>query len=282
MDYSTPSSVSGAMPKEHVPSVLGPVQKLGAFALQRHKAFVGMATILISSLRQLFNFSFFNPAVRSVFLRQVQLTALHALPAVIVVGLIVGIVTVHAILSIMLDVIGAYDTLGQWLCRIMFEEVAPLLSVLIILLRSGTATITDLGLMKIYNELETLSIFGIRSDRYIYLPRIIAFGMAGPCLTFIFSLVALLGSFLIVGYFHNITFSRYVDLLNMGIIPRHIVVAFFKPLLMSVAIVVVAMQRGISVERSISSIPKALSGGMMLSVGLIILIEICFGVFLSI
>ncbi len=278
---SQPNTVAPA-PKNHVPFLLGPVQGLGAFALQRFDTFLAMAIIFIVSLRQLLNLSIFNPAVRGVFLRQFTMTALHALPAIILVGLIVGIITVHAILSLILDFIGAYDTLGMWLSRIMLEEVAPMFTVLIILLRSGTATITDIGLMKIYNELETLRIFGIRLDRYIYLPRLVAFGLAGPCLTFIFSMVALVGGFLLVGYFHNITFDRYVDLLNAGIVPRHIVVSFLKPLLMSVSVAMVSIQRGISVNRTISAIPKALSGGMMLSVGIIILIEICFGMFLSI
>jgi phospholipid/cholesterol/gamma-HCH transport system permease protein len=278
------AGTSSVLPEntERLPFILCPIQNLGAVAIQHLNALAGMLGIISACGRQMINLSLFNPAVMSVFLRQFQLTALQALPAIIIVGLIVGLVTVHAILSIILNYIGAYDTLGVWLSRIVLEEVAPMLSVLIVLLRSGTATITDIGLMKIYNELDTLHIFGIKQDRYIYLPRLLAFGLAGPCLTFVFSIIALLGSFLIVGYFHNITFARYVDLINSGIELQHIVVASAKPMLMSMAVAMVAIQRGMAVQKTINAIPRALSGGMMLSVGLIILIEICFGAFLSI
>lgn len=238
--------------------------------------------ILLAALKAAARFRFVNAAVRAALVSQLDAVAIRSLPSVIIVALLLGGITVHYVLRVVLDYIGAYEQLGSLLMRVMLEEIGPLATVLVIMLRSGSAVIAEVATMKINNELESLRFFGVREDDYLYLPRILAFAVAGPSLTMVFCLVALVGSFLILGYFHNITFGNYLRQLYTGVELRNLVVLLVKPMVMAVAVAVVALQRALSVGRSPTEVPLVLSQGMMLSLTTILVLELAVVLFFSI
>ena len=76
------------------------------------------------------------------------------------VALVFGSVTVHYLLSILTG-LGAYDRIGDYLIDSTLHVVAPVSVTLILMLRSGTATISEIGTMKIRGELDVLASLGV-------------------------------------------------------------------------------------------------------------------------
>jgi phospholipid/cholesterol/gamma-HCH transport system permease protein len=254
----------------------------GHAVLTRTDQFRQGAAILLAALRAALRLRFLNAAVRAAFVSQLEAVALSSLPSVVIVALLLGGITVHYVLRVVLDYIGAYEQLGSLLVRVMLEEIGPLATVLIIMLRSGSAVIAEVATMKINNELESLRVFGVGQDDYLFLPRVLAFAVAGPSLTMVFCLVGLVGSFLILGYFHDITFGNYLRQLYTGVEVRNLVVLLAKPVIMAVAVAVVCLQRGLSVGRSSTEVPLVLSQGMMLCLTTILVIELAVVLFFTI
>lgn len=254
------------------------ISDLGATAVASIGMWFIIATILRSTLLSTIRLEFLNHAVFRVIIRQIYFTAFQAIPIVCATALVLGSITVNYLLHFLTS-LGAYDQIGKYLIMVITQELAPLTCSLILLLRSGSAVLSEVALMKINREMDTLSMLGVHIETYLYLPRILAFTIAGPSLTVVFSLVAILGGYLTLGYFHNITFDNYLDQIIYAVDLKSIIYFILKPYFMSLAVVLIAIEKGITVRNAFTEVPIKLIRGMMHTAGCLVCIEITFNIF---
>lgn len=251
------------------------VQKLGRWTIDHGIFYSGASRTLCEAISEANSFSFLNRAVFTVLVRQIYFTSVQAIPIIFVSSLILGSITVDYLLSILTN-FGAYNQVGNFLLGTMLHEIAPIVTVTILLLRSGTAVITEIALMNINGEMDSLRIMKISVPRYIFLPRILAFIVAGPSLAIFFSVMGLIGSFSILGYVHDITFDNYLDQLFFAIEIKDVAVVVLKPAIMAASIAAISVQNGMRVEKAFTEVPVMLIRGMMQSLAVIALIEVLF------
>ncbi len=251
------------------------VTRLGSRFLESTRMWLVIATIMQHSLRSLFRLEFLNQAIFRVTVRQLYFTAFQAIPIVCITALLIGSVAVDHLLNVLTS-LNAYDQIGSYLIKSITHEIAPLICTIVLLLRSGSAVLSEMALMKINREMDTLSMLGIPLEQYLYLPRILAFALGGPCLTVIFSLVALLGGYFTLGYFHDITFDNYIEQLLEAVNLQSLIPLVLKPFFMGLAVVLIAIEKGITVRNAFTEVPIKLIRGMMHTAGCIIIIEIAF------
>ncbi|MFP4070897.1 MAG: ABC transporter permease [Desulfovibrionales bacterium] len=253
------------------------IGRIGRFTLDRGHTYIHMASILGQVAGAFLRLSFLNHVVRRVLVKQIYFTSVEAVPVIFGSALILGSIMVNALLALLTS-LGAYDQIGEYLLKVMFYELAPITCTIVLLLRSGTAIISEVALMKINREMDTLNILGVDLMEYIFLPRILAFIISGPALAFCFSIVGLIGGFLTLGFFHDITFDNYVDQLFLAVQERDFFILLLKSFFLSLAVVLVCLQKGITVRSSFTEVPIKLIQGMMHTMFMIIFIEVFFGI----
>ena len=254
------------------------ISRMGSQTLERMQMLIHITRILQGTLQCIFHLTCINHAVFRVSIRQIYFTAFQAIPIVCTAALIIGSITVNYLLHFLTN-LGAYDQIGKYLILSITHELAPIVCSMVLLLRSGSAVLSEIALMKINREMDTLHMLGVSIENYLYLPRILAFTIAGPCLTVIFSLVALLGGYFTLGLFHNITFDNYIDQILEAINLDSIFPFLFKPFFMSLSVVLIAIEKGMTVRNTFTEVPVKLIRGMMHTAGVLILIDILFNYF---
>lgn len=254
------------------------VRNLGRWAIDRSQIYTEMARILARIIAALLRLSVFNPAILFVLVRQIYFTAVQPLTIIIVAALVLGSITVHILLQALLS-LGAYEQIGDYLITAMLHHIAPIICTLIIVLRSGTAVITEMALMKINREIDTLGVLAVPVDEYLYLPRFLAFVIAGPCLSFCFCVIGLLGGFLTLGFLHDITFANYMDRLLQAVHISDVLNLIVKTALLGGLVCLVALQRGLSVQGSFTEVPVRLIQGMIQIVTMVIAVKVLFNLF---
>ena len=132
---------------------------------------------------------------RRVTLAQVFFTGVQGLSTVTAIALIIGA-------TFMLQVVVAApglpgEVVGQFLVAVVLRELAPLVTVIIVASRSGTAIATELGNMKANREVLGLASMGIDPGRYIVLPRVVGVISGVMVLTVYFAVLSLIGSVII-------------------------------------------------------------------------------------
>ena len=111
-----------------------------------------------------------------VFVRQTLFTGVDALPFTAFIALLVG---GSLVLSAAIG-LGTADggPLGRILAIALVRELAPLITGLIIIGRSGTAVVVELGNMRVSGEIDTLESMGIDVFEYLVIPRMGAFALS--------------------------------------------------------------------------------------------------------
>jgi len=131
---------------------------------------------------------------RMEFRRVLRQTIAGSLPAVVVVAALLGLGMVFQALY-WLRVAGQEGSIGTILVTVLLREVLPLLVGVILLGRSGSIILIELGHMQQSRQFHALLRHGIDPFNFLIMPRGVAFALASYTLGIVFVLVTLL-----VGY----------------------------------------------------------------------------------
>jgi len=80
----------------------------------------------------------------------------------------------------------------------LFRELGPLVTAIILAGRSGSAFAAEIGTMKVDEELDALTTFGLPPVRFLVMPRIVAATLAMPVLTIFAELAGLVGGAIVL------------------------------------------------------------------------------------
>ena len=132
--------------------------------------------------------------IRAAFMRQCHAVGTRALPFILVSGVFIGFGMVAQALY-WLEVFGGTWLFGGLLSVVLVQEVAPVLIGLIVVGRSGSAIIVELGTMKAEGRVHALDAQGIDPFVYLVIPRVLAITICMFCLTVSFVAVAMVAGF---------------------------------------------------------------------------------------
>lgn len=132
------------------------------------------------------------------YLEAAEYIGFGSLPIVLLVGTFTGMVfslqTVVA-LSRFSQSFGSYA--GGMTGRALALELAPVLTALMLAGRAASGIATELGTMRISEQIDALESMAVNPIQFLVLPRVMAGLFVGPILTLIFFLIAMAGAYLI-------------------------------------------------------------------------------------
>lgn len=158
------------------------VQGLGAFALITIGVMVskfGVAPRVI------------HPLVRAHLAR----SGLRLLAMVMFIAVALGLVVIGQTVSL-LQRVNTTQFLGTIMVTVVVRELGPLLTALIVLSRTGTANVIELGTARALGEVEALEVLGIDPIHYLVVPRVVGMALGIFSLTVYFIIGALFSGYL--------------------------------------------------------------------------------------
>src|ERR1044071_7933686 len=129
------------------------------------------------------------------FARQVVAVGIEAGGFVCIVAAFVGM-SVVVQLAFWTGQAGQSQLLGPLLVAVVARELGPLLTNVVVIVRSSSAMATELGVLKINGEVRSLEAAGNDPFLYLVMPRVLALAVSTLCLTILFILVALASGYL--------------------------------------------------------------------------------------
>lgn len=247
-------------------------RKIGAWLLRRSRLLSALTDQFLQFWRCLLSPpSLGNPAIKRVLLKQVYFTGLEAWKIIMLVALILGTVIVSQVVGLVGS--GNGSLTGKVLVWVVLRELAPLLTAMIVIARSGTAIAAELGSMKINGEIVALELMGIPPERYLLLPRIMGVATSVCLLTTYFVLTAFIGGFLIVSLGRHIPYDQFLQGIIASLGLREVVVLVVKSVGFGLAIPLICCQAGMSVGSSATEIPQAATRAVINSLFAVFLLD---------
>ncbi len=154
-------------------------------------------------------------SIRTEFMRQCYEVGASALPFILFSGIFVGIGILAQGIH-WLRLFGSTELFGDILSIVLVRELAPVLVGLILIGRSGSKLLFELGTLKVEGQVHMLDAQGIDPFLYLVVPRVLAFCICMFSLTVALVAVAYLSGFA-VGALVGLIRYTFFDFLNRTI-----------------------------------------------------------------
>jgi phospholipid/cholesterol/gamma-HCH transport system permease protein len=236
----------------------------------RHAAAV-IGTVLIAP----FHRTFWARPVRTAFAHQVVAIAVEPLLFVAAVAAFVGI-SVVVQLTGWVGEAGQSQMLGPLLVAVVARELGPILINLIVIVRSGSAMTTGLGVLKIDCDVRALEAKGDDPFLHLVVPRVLGMAVAAFGLTVVFILVAFASGFLFAAWTGQGSrdLMLFADTVSRAIQPKDVLNILAKSILPALFASACCCIGGLGVGDSVTDIPRATQRALTRSVAGLFVISV--------
>jgi phospholipid/cholesterol/gamma-HCH transport system permease protein len=189
-------------------------------------------------------FGGFRAPVRwRLILAQMEFVGVGSMFIVLLTGSFTGAVfTLQSVNA--LQRVGMESMVGSSVMLAVTRELAPVLTSLMVTGRVGSAMATELGTMRVTEQIDAMEVMAIDPIRYLIFPRLVAGALMVPCLTIIFDLVALVGSYTVAILFLGLDEGAYVERIRWFLDPYDITHGVYKAIAFGIVLTLVGCYKG--------------------------------------
>jgi len=199
---------------------------------------------------------------------------MDALPITLLIGFLMGLILAFLSAS-SLRQFGVEVYVADLIAIGLFRELGALITAIILAGRTGSAFAAELGTMKVNEEIDALTTFGLPPVVFLALPRVLAATLALPFLSMFSVFAGLLGGLLVLTCIGipAVTYWQHVfDALTLA----NVSIGLIKALTFGLLVGMVGCAHGLRANRTPDAVGQAATAAV---VGSLVLITIFDGIF---
>jgi phospholipid/cholesterol/gamma-HCH transport system permease protein len=218
---------------------------------------------------------FWGHAARKAFARQALAIGVEPMWFVGALAVFVGI-SVVVQLTFWAGEAGQSQLLGPLLVTVVARELGPVLINIVVIVRSGSAMTTELGVLKINGEVRDLETQGGDPFLQLVLPRVLATAVSTFCLTIVFILVAFASGYLFAAWVGKGSRDLFLfaDTVSSAVETKDVFNILAKSILPALFASASCCVGGLSVGASVADIPQATQRALTRSVAGLFVISV--------
>lgn len=136
---------------------------------------------------------------RKEIVRQLYFVGVESLPVILTTGAFAGAVFAYTMYN-QLAALGVGSWAGAFMAKMLTWHFGPVLIGLILAGRVGCAMTAELGTMKVTEQVDALTAFGVSPTAYLVMPRVVAAFVMAPMLTMFAIFIGLLSGMVMIVY----------------------------------------------------------------------------------
>jgi phospholipid/cholesterol/gamma-HCH transport system permease protein len=246
---------------------MGSVKRLKGFST---RVFSEIGEFVLASVETLV--SCFRPPFRGgILLHQMEFIGVGSLPIILLTGMFAGAVftlqSLHAFSLFNLE-----SMVGSTVTLALTREVSPVLASLMITGRAGSAMATELGTMRVTEQIDALSSMAISPVQYLFVPRFLASLLMFPVLTMVFNMVGVLGSWIIGVQMWGVDPGNFAAKIERIVMARDVISGLVKAAVFGGFIALISCFMGYRAEGGARGVGMATTRAVVIgSVGIMVL-----------
>jgi phospholipid/cholesterol/gamma-HCH transport system permease protein len=136
------------------------------------------------------------------------------------------------------SLVGATVELG------LARELAPIFTCIVLVARVGSAVATELGTMRVTEQIDALETMAVDPLNYLVVPRIVAAAIAAPILTMLFNAIALAGAYGIAVWVKELSPGTFLNRMQYLVEIKDITNGLGKAMVIGFVVILIACYRG--------------------------------------
>lgn len=204
----------------------------------------------------------------------------QALGITALVGFLVG-VTLAYLSARQLQVYGADIFVVDILGISVLRELGPLLAAIIVAGRSGSSMTAQLGVMRVTQELDALSVMGISHSARLVLPKVVGLALSMPLVVLWTSAVMLLGGMVAAQGQLGLSPLRFLQSLPTAVPIANLWLGWSKAVIFGGLIALVACHFGLRIKPNTESLGQGVTQSVVTAITVVIVVDAVFAVLFS-
>lgn len=204
------------------------------------------------------------------FMEQCNDIGIRSLPIVLIISIFLGMVlTIQTSYQLVSPIIP--KTVVAAIVRdSTILELSPTVICIVLAGVVGSKIASELGNMRVSEQIDALEIMGINTKTYLVLPKILSAMIMVPCLIIVSIAVSIWGGYLAGWFSHILTRQQFFIGLTTGFLPYNLFFAMIKAFTFSLIISIVPSYYGYYVEGGALEIGRASTTSVIVSCILIL------------
>ena len=207
-------------------------------------------------------------------------TGAQALGITAILGFLVGVV-ISYLSSQQLKQFGADIYIINLVGVSVIRELGPVLCAVLIAGRSGSSMTAQLGVMRVTEELDAMTVMGIPHTVRLVLPRMIALAISMPLLVLWTDIIAILGGMVAaqaeLGISYRFFLSRLPDVVPIA----NLWLGLGKSVVFGALIALIACHFGLRIEPDTESLGAGTTQSVVMAITTVIIVDAIFAVMFS-
>jgi len=201
----------------------------------------------------------------------------RALPVTSLVGFLIGVVLSY-LSALQLNRFGADVYIVNLLGIGIIRELGPVLVAVLVAGRSGSAMTAQLGVMRVTEEIDALSIMGVSRTLRLVLPKVLALSIAMPLITAWTSGVALIGGMVAAQIQLGLSYGFFIETLPKVVPVANVWIGLAKGLSFGFLIALLACHFGLRVKPNTESLASNTTRSVVTAITMVILADAVFAI----
>jgi phospholipid/cholesterol/gamma-HCH transport system permease protein len=227
-------------------TVAGGLRTVGtafASALSPASRFVGSVGEHVILFGQTWFWMVRRPFRWRLYLEAMEYIGIGSLPIILLVGTFTGAVTsLQAVNAFRL--LKAEGYAGSAVGLSLAVELAPVLNGLMLAGRCGSGIATELGTMRITEQIDALETLAVSPVQYLVLPRVVAGAIMAPILNMIFFCIGMVGAYIVAVITLGVDRGQFIENFKWFVDPVDLVQGIIKSVIFGMALTLIGCYQG--------------------------------------
>ncbi len=260
------------MTESVTPLVLRPFELVGRRVIDVVEALGRFGTFFLHALVTLVT----PPFKLQAFVDRIDYIGFRSLLIVLLTGTFTGMVLGLQIYFV-LSRFGSEAYLGPAVALSLIRELGPVLSALVVTGRAGSALTAEIGIMRITEQIDALTVMALNPVRYLVVPSILAGLITFPMMTAIFDVVGIFGGYVVGVKLLGLSEGTYFGELQSFVDLRDVLTGFWKSVSFGVIVTWVATYKGFTVGHGAEGVARSTTQAVVLATVLILVWDYFLG-----
>jgi phospholipid/cholesterol/gamma-HCH transport system permease protein len=258
---STPAEEAEPARENKLSATLKAIGLLLARPLLTLLAEIGETTRLFGSacfwgVRPPYRFRLFFEAMEFVGVQSLFIVGLTGL----FIGMVFGIQLVDGFRDF-----GAENQTGAVVAMALARELSPVFTALMVSSRAGSAMSTELGSMRVSDQIDALLTMAVNPVQYLVVPRVVAGFVMLPILTMLFNLVGIFGAWLVCVQLLGLDSGIFVDKVRWFVDAADLRQGLIKAAVFGLAVSLIACRHGFYAKGGAAGVGQATTSAVVQS-----------------
>lgn len=245
-----------------------PLARIGEFAL----AGIGEAGAMVQFLGRIVSSAVRPPFRFALILQQAEFVGVGSLFIVLLTGFFTGAVFTLQSINV-LERVGMESMVGSSVVLAVARELAPVLTALMVTGRVGSAMATELGTMRVTEQIDAMEVMAVDPLRYLVVPRVVACAVMVPMLTILCDLIAGVGSYVVAVLFLGIDEGAFVERIKLFVDPFDFLHGLYKAVVFGVLLALIGCYKGYNARGGARGVGLATTQAVVLGSILIFVLD---------